>query len=64
MNLNLNLNLAKGYTSNSQIARRITEGWVNENVYCTSCSNDTINDLPNNSPVAILFVQNVLLNMN
>lgn len=31
MNLALNINLAEGYTSNSQIARLLTENWVLNN---------------------------------
>ena len=37
MNLNFNINLAKGYKSNSQIARRLTEDWVVNNSYCPNC---------------------------
>jgi hypothetical protein len=31
MNLNFNMKFAEGYTSNSQIARVLTENWVKEN---------------------------------
>ena len=44
MNLNFNTDLAKGYTSNSQIARVLTENWVKENSYCPSCGEKSLND--------------------
>ncbi len=37
MDIKLNTLLAQGYKSNSQIARVLTEGWVNQNSYCPSC---------------------------
>lgn len=55
MNLFLNQNLAEGYFSNSQITRVLTEGWVSENVYCSSCGNDSLAEFKNNSPVADFF---------
>ena len=42
MNLSFNLKLAEGYKSNSQIARVLTEGWVEENAYCPNCENASI----------------------
>jgi type II restriction enzyme len=55
MKLNFNLNLASNYTSNSQIARVLTESWVKENTYCPNCGQDTISEYPNNQPVADFF---------
>jgi type II restriction enzyme len=52
MNLSLDLSLAEGYKSNSQIARVLTERWVEQNVYCIRCGNDYISSLKNNKPVA------------
>lgn len=52
MNLKLDDSLSKNYKSNSQVARVITESWVKNNIYCTSCGNDTLNNFANNSPVA------------
>jgi type II restriction enzyme len=52
MNLKLNQLLAEGYKSSSQIARVLTEGWVNQNSYCPSCGNDTLNKFKNNTPVS------------
>jgi len=37
MRLELNLNLAEGYKSPSQRARRVTEGWFADNMYCPAC---------------------------
>ncbi|MDY6912886.1 MAG: DpnI domain-containing protein [Planctomycetota bacterium] len=37
MDLRLNLHLADGYKSPSQRARRITEGWFAQNMYCPAC---------------------------
>lgn len=55
MNLNLNKTLADGYKSNSQIARVLTEGWVSENVYCSSCGNNRLTGFQKNAPVADFF---------
>jgi type II restriction enzyme len=52
MNLNLNTFLGDTYASNSQIARVVTESWVEHNAFCPSCANDAISRLPNNTPVA------------
>ncbi len=55
MNLKFNTDLASTYTSNSQIARVLTENWVKENSYCPNCGKDKINEYPNNQPVADFF---------
>jgi type II restriction enzyme len=55
MNLNFNTKLAEGYTSNSQIARVLTENWVKVNSYCPSCGNLPLNELKNNSPVGDFY---------
>ena len=55
MNLNFNTKLAEGYTSNSQIARVLTEDWVKENSYCPCCGNLPLNDYVNNKPVADFY---------
>ncbi|HTB05305.1 MAG TPA: DpnI domain-containing protein [Bacteroidia bacterium] len=52
MNLNFDKSLAKGYSSNSQISRVLTEGWVDKNVYCPSCGNENLKSFGNNKPVA------------
>lgn len=55
MNLNFNTHLAEGYSSNSQIARILTENWVKENSYCPSCGHVTLKDFENNRPVADFY---------
>ncbi|NLM44060.1 MAG: restriction endonuclease [Clostridiales bacterium] len=55
MNLNFNLSLAEGYKSNSQIARVLTEGWVEENAYCPNCGNASIKKFKNNKPISDFF---------
>lgn len=37
MQLQMDINQAAGYKSASQIARRLTEHWLSENVYCPNC---------------------------
>lgn len=58
MNLNFNINLAKGYSSNSQIIRILTENWVKENSYCPCCGEVTLNEFENNRPVADFYCVN------
>jgi type II restriction enzyme len=55
MNLNFDINLAKNYTSNSQIARVLTENWVVTNTYCPSCGNPKLSEFKNNKPVADFY---------
>ena len=55
MNLAFNADLARGYTSNSQIARLLTENWVLTNSYCPSCGDLSLNGFENNRPVADFY---------
>ena len=55
MNLNLNIDLAKGYKSSSQIARLLTEDWVLNNSYCPKCGEKPLNEFENNRPVADFY---------
>ncbi|HCN38595.1 MAG TPA: restriction endonuclease [Bacteroidetes bacterium] len=55
MNLNLKSSIAKGYSSNSQIARLLTENWVLNNSYCPNCGNLPLNEFENNRPVADFY---------
>lgn len=55
MNLAFNTNIAEGYTSNSQIARLLTENWVLNNSYCPSCGDLPLNEFENNRPVADFY---------
>ena len=38
MDLRLESSVAKGYKSQSQIARRISEEWADRNLYCLACT--------------------------
>ena len=55
MNLNFNLSMASDYTSNSQIARVLTENWVQMNSYCPNCGADRLDGFENNKPVADFY---------
>lgn len=54
MKLSLDLELAKSYTSTSQKARVLTEGWVLNEVYCPSCGGP-VDNYDNNKPVADFY---------
>jgi type II restriction enzyme len=58
MNLKFKIKLAQNYTSNSQIARILTENWVKENSFCPNCGNDILHEFENNKPVADFFCNN------
>ncbi len=58
MELQLNYSSAKGYQSSSQIARVITEGWVEKNSYCPRCGNKNLKRFENNQPVADFYCSN------
>lgn len=55
MNVYFDKSLIEKYHSNSQIARVLTEDWVNQNMYCPHCGNIHINHFKNNSPVADFY---------
>lgn len=52
MNLYMDRALAKGYVGGSQIARRLTEGWISANMYCPRCGNPRVEKCGNNKPVS------------
>ncbi len=52
MNIYFDLSVAENYKSNSQKARVLTEDWVKRNSYCPVCGAESLNAMPNNSPVA------------
>jgi type II restriction enzyme len=58
MTLTMNPALAAGYTSASQIARLVTEGWGASNLYCCACQTDTLVAAPNNEPAYDFFCGN------
>jgi type II restriction enzyme len=49
MRLECDLTLAARYTSQTQIARVLSEGWYSRNGYCLSCENDLISPTAANS---------------
>lgn len=55
MLLALDSSLALGYKSQSQVARRVSEQWGLQNLYCSACDSDSLTQSPNNTP-AIDFV--------
>lgn len=60
MDLHFNTKLAKGYSSNSQIARILTENWVRENSYCPCCGNLSLKEFESNRPVADFYCNKCL----
>lgn len=52
MDIHMDLSVADGYTSASQIARVVSEDWVGRNLYCPRCGCDVVEHLKNNRPVA------------
>ncbi len=55
MKLDLDINKAKNYTSNSQIARVLTENWVKVHSYCPNCRENNLEEFENNKPVADFY---------
>lgn len=55
MNLCLDPSLAINYASAAQQSRRLTEGWVEKNMYCPRCANPRVYQFRNNKPVADFF---------
>jgi type II restriction enzyme len=51
MDLAMNVHLAEGYRSPSQRARRITEGWFEENMYCAACPSPRLARAPGSTQV-------------
>jgi type II restriction enzyme len=52
MNLQLPTHFGEGYKSPSQLARRITEPWGTENLYCCSCTSDRLSPEKTNAQVS------------
>lgn len=55
MQLEFDMTVAEGYKSKSQIARRITENWVEKQMYCPRCKNSEIKQFENNKPVSDFY---------
>lgn len=58
MNLQFNTDVGKGYKSNAQIAKILTEDWVLRNSYCPECGNLPLIKFENNRPVADFYCKN------
>jgi type II restriction enzyme len=58
MNLQFDISKSQNYSSNSQIARVLTENWVKENSYCPNCGHTHLSEFENNKPVADFFCNN------
>lgn len=48
----IDVTVASTYTSHAQAARVALETWASFNLYCLNCESDTLDRLPNNTPVA------------
>ena len=55
MLLQMNIDVAVGYKSNSQRARVVTEQWTLDNMFCPRCGNNQVSHFENNRPVADFF---------
>ena len=55
MDLFFNNNVTEGYKIHSQIARRLTEDWVERNMFCPICGHSVLNHYQNNKPVADFY---------
>ena len=55
MELKFDVNVIENYHSKSQIARRMTENWVEKNMYCPRCGSPHLKQFENNRPVADFF---------
>ncbi|MDQ1340019.1 MAG: hypothetical protein QG567_1175, partial [Campylobacterota bacterium] len=43
MDLEFDISLSSGYESSSQIARVLTENWVEKNIFCPNCGSSITN---------------------
>lgn len=51
----LNEELAEGYNSSTQRVRVMSEGWVQDNIFCPSCDAKHLKQFENNRPVADFY---------
>jgi len=58
MDLRLPTHFGLGYKSPSQLARRITEPWGKENLYCCACRTDRLEAQANNAQVSDFICPN------
>jgi type II restriction enzyme len=57
MTLNFELSLSDGYTSRSQRARVLTEGWVAKHLFCPACGATCLQHYEANKPVADFYCE-------
>ena len=57
MNLVLDQSLSSGYTSGTQIARRVTEDWMEHNMFCPICGHCKVRRFGNNTPVGDFYCE-------
>lgn len=58
MDIHFDNYIIENYHSSAQIARVLTEEWVNQNMYCPRCGSMHIEHFKNNKPVADFFCPN------
>src|SRR5580698_733788 len=58
MDLGFSEGLADGYHASSQKIRVLSESWVQQQVYCPGCGNESIERYRNNRPAADFFCGN------
>jgi len=54
MNLTFDISLSNCYENKSQVARVLTESWVENNIFCPNCGNN-LSSYENNKPVADFY---------
>ncbi|MBE0513691.1 DpnI domain-containing protein [Sulfurimonas sp.] len=54
MDLGFDISLSSGYENKSQIARVLTESWVEKNIFCPNCGS-YLSNYENNKPVADFY---------
>lgn len=58
MELSFDSSVISTYHSSSQIARVLTENWVEQNMFCPHCGNACLEHFENNRPVADFYCPN------
>ena len=56
--MHLNIDIAQGFKSRSQMARLITENWVEHNIFCPICGAPVLQHYKPNKPVADFHCNN------
>jgi len=54
MNLTFDISLSNGYENKSQVARVLTESWVENNIFCPNCG-DVVIGHKNNKPISDFY---------